>query len=241
LEKTYLTYKYTRTELDFEFFKIQTYFQENIKQLISRKKELKKFLNEDIKQNPDDIDIIQEAYSKDILLNNFFPNILLGSTIVNILSYLESALSQICEDYIDFVNSEIKLKHINGTNNIERTRIFIKVVINVEIHELDKYWNIISDFWKIRNCIVHQNYKVKNWNLLNSKHDLFKIISKYKDISVNEKSERLEILGSKNIAKLLNSTKLFVDGTMRLIEDCYIIESKQTRGDISLDFDYPPF
>lgn len=237
MQKTYLTYDLTRKELDFEFYKIQSYFKENIQQLIKRKKELSRLLKEDIEANPGDTEILQNAYSDDMLRNKFFPNILLGSTIVNILSFLESALTKICEDYIDFVDSEIKLKHINGSNNIERTKIFLKIVINIDIHKLDKNWNIISDFWKIRNCIVHQNFKVMNWNLLNKQHDLYKIISRYRDISVNATNERLIIMGNKDIEKLLHSTKLFVKGTMDLIETSYIIESKQKRGDISLDFE----
>jgi len=84
-----------------------------------------------------------------------FPRVLRYSCFTLLYSLLETNLEHIC----DFVKSNKSLalapRDLAG-KGIERSRIYLKKVANVEFPDSTSEWNEIKNYNRIRNCIVHR-------------------------------------------------------------------------------------
>jgi hypothetical protein len=149
---------------------------------------------------------------------------LYSGLLTTVFSFLESYLSIICNEYNVFTGVKLKLKDINGSNNIERANRYFKLVLRIELEKLDNYRIPISEFWKIRNCIVHRNsnFMVEEDKSI-TEQKLFPIIKKNKTIQIDESQGILYLTGSDEIKDLIDNIKGYFNSLCNLINDKKIV------------------
>ena len=100
----------------------------------------------------------------DALSDNYFyvsaslKRILFNSSLVTCFSYVESKQKELCELYLKYSNSKIKLKDLSGSGDFEKAIKFYKKVIGVEFSdEMNALYKNLMAFKDLRNLIVHHN------------------------------------------------------------------------------------
>lgn len=119
----------------------------------------------------------RDDYSK---FNQIFPNFFRMSTFIGQYSYFENKLSRLCEHIHEKKNYRLKASDLSGDNLIERARRYFKLVVDVELDDLNTEWTKITDYQKIRNRLVHNGSNIiaeKDKPVEQQK--LYRIIKKY--------------------------------------------------------------
>lgn len=115
-----------------------------------------------------------------------FPQILYKSTVVSIHSIFESTLARISMSIEKKTSSKIKMKQLRTVGNeIDNILNYLRLVHNLEFDNLDVDLTKLSNYIKIRNCIVHQNASISQLDQSN-KGGLKKAIDNLDDVSVDE-------------------------------------------------------
>lgn len=95
------------------------------------------------------------------------------SQIVMLYSSLESKLRDGCNSYAKAYNKEYTVSNLNGQNDLDNIKLFLKRSMNIKIDELNPEWKFVNDLRKVRNKMVHHN------GLVNSDDSDFKSISEF--------------------------------------------------------------
>ena len=97
-----------------------------------------------------------------------FTNLMRSSFFVSLYSYLEAWLNNECrESQIENPQIKVSLDDIHGTG-INRARTFLAKVLDTSFpFDDDPNWKQIQWYSKIRNCIVHNEGKVRESSLKN--------------------------------------------------------------------------
>lgn len=96
-------------------------------------------------------------------LSEVFPKVLRQSFFVTCYSYLEHILNELCRAFARDVPKTIELKDLRG-DGIDRARNYLKKAHGVSFPDQSPEWNRLCEFRRIRNCIVHDNGRVRDKN-----------------------------------------------------------------------------
>jgi hypothetical protein len=98
-----------------------------------------------------------DEYSK---LHSIFPHFFRLSTFIGLFSYFENQLVKMCQRIHERKKYKIKLSDLNGDNTVEKTYRYLKLVVGIEMDDLNTHWEKIKDLQKIRNRFVHNNSNI---------------------------------------------------------------------------------
>lgn len=113
-----------------------------------------------------------------------YPSIHRKSLFISIYSFFEHKLTSLCKEIIEKKKIELKLNDITGSG-IEKSQKFLKKVVKINFPDNTSEWKLIKDYNKIRNCIVHNNGIIDDYN---KPGELKKIIENIYHIRYDEDS-----------------------------------------------------
>ena len=115
--------------------------------------------------------------------------ILRKSLVIAIYSFLEHHLNLIGNHLADFHATDVKLTDFSG-GGIKRAKSYLTKVHNIEFCMLNDCWSFLSNFNKVRNCLVHTDGDV---SLMESPKSLSNIVHNSDGLSlINEKQIKIE-------------------------------------------------
>ncbi|MDE3145357.1 MAG: hypothetical protein KGL19_14465, partial [Bacteroidota bacterium] len=186
---------------DLAFFK--EYIEFNLDKLKGREHKLNSLLNEDISETPHFKEILENIYEQDkIRLPAYFYH----STIVSLYSLLEVTLNEICNTIIKKTDFAFSLEQIAYKNIIDKARIFLTKVANLNFENTDTLWLKITTIQKLRNYIVHDNTQIKSKDITTN---LIKLLNDFGIIQSEIDKEFFFITNPQLLFDFLNIIKDF--------------------------------
>jgi len=142
------------------------YFKDYIFEIQLR---LKKFQTDFIKQTKIDFnnDFGKDANYFSIYenesnrVNENFPSLFYNSTFLALFSYFENCLNTQCQLLFKYKNRNVYLENIKEKNYIKKCKKYLVNEFEIDLCLIQKEWNLIMIYQKIRNCIVHNNSNIK--------------------------------------------------------------------------------
>ena len=92
-------------------------------------------------------------------IHEIFPSFYRHSTFIGLYSFLETRLYSLCDNMQRLKEYKIKL---SGGSNIEKSKKYFTLVVGINTEDLNKFWAKLTDYRKIRNCLVHNNGFIKD-------------------------------------------------------------------------------
>lgn len=135
--------------------------------------------------------IIDEKERADYMNNNYLfegsvlmnlMSVQRNSALISAFSLFEGNMSRICNEFEICLNSNIKLKDLNGKGTLDNYWNFLKNVIDIDTANLESVFSQIKEYNFIRNRIVHNGNIIKDEKKakeIEKKHQELKV---YKDI-----------------------------------------------------------
>lgn len=148
-----------RKRFSHELKYLNEYFELNNNMLIERKEKLDADLKVDIQKHPEHEESFRGFYEIDYIK---IPCYFYNSAIVSLYSLLETNINSLCGIIQEETNFAIELSDLSGFNIIDKAKRFLSKVANINFEKINKKWNRITDFQKLRNLIVHNNAQMKN-------------------------------------------------------------------------------
>ncbi|EKO6398811.1 hypothetical protein RVX07_000635 [Escherichia coli] len=147
--------------------------------------ELKKAYEDEKKNAPDDyINYLEDYYSEQYdFLVNIQPNIFNKSALVSLYSCLEHNLNDYCNICQRIVNTNISVTDFNG-DGIHKAKRYLTKLMDINFG-LSQEWRFMTEFNKVRNCIVHANGDIKKMSTAVALKD---IIDKTPTLSLNNEN-----------------------------------------------------
>ncbi|EFN5877210.1 hypothetical protein [Escherichia coli] len=147
--------------------------------------ELKKAYEDEKKNAPDDyINYLEDYYSEQYdFLVNIQPNIFNKSALVSLYSCLEHNLNDYCNICQRIVNTNISVTDFNG-DGIHKAKRYLTKLMDINFG-LSQEWQFMTEFNKVRNCIVHANGDIKK---MSTAVALKNIIDKTPTLSLNNEN-----------------------------------------------------
>ncbi|QLV00765.1 hypothetical protein HV284_06565 [Escherichia marmotae] len=147
--------------------------------------ELKKAYEDEKKNAPDDyINYLEDYYSEQYdFLVNIQPNIFNKSALVSLYSCLEHNLNDYCNICQRIVNTNISVTDFNG-DGIHKVKRYLTKLMDINFG-LSQEWQFMTEFNKVRNCIVHANGDIKKMSTAVALKD---IIDKTPTLSLNNEN-----------------------------------------------------
>jgi hypothetical protein len=123
-----------------------------------------------------------DAYEGEVMKYHEFIKILNSSTLVSIYAFLEHSLRDISTSTGFFRKKKIMPKD----NYIQKSKKYIEKVSEIDISDLENYWQKVIEFQRIRNLIVHNesNYRVDE-NKPIEKQQCHNLITNFKGIGAD--------------------------------------------------------
>jgi hypothetical protein len=97
---------------------------------------------------------------------------------------LETSLDCLCRYLISSNKIKIELKDLRG-EGIERAKIFLNKVCDINFPETSNEWNEIKKLNKVRNCIIHAEGEIES---AHGKEKLKNIIESTKGLALREEN-----------------------------------------------------
>lgn len=141
-------------------------------------------------------------YAKKVYINTF-DNLLSINTFLMMYSYLEEFLYHVWKSFG-------KEQAVSGSGSLKRFEEIIRNVLGLDLNQ-DREWELLCDYAKVRNCILHANRRV---SILKEKdkNDLERIIKKSGG-HMSKKKDRIELSG-----KYLESVSSTIDSLIKRVE-----------------------
>jgi len=115
---------------------------------------------------------IAENYSEKYSdISRIFPHNFRASFLIQIISFIEHELKEICEQYEFSNKTKYSINDLKGNNDIEKAKQYLTKSCNVNFDKLNPEWQFILMVKRIRNKLVHHQGFVKkterDWKLFN--------------------------------------------------------------------------
>ncbi len=92
-------------------------------------------------------------------LSDVFPKIIRHSMFITSYAFLEHALSQLTSGLAHEAPKRVSVEDLKG-DGIDLARAYLKKVQGVTFPDQSAEWNRLSDYRKIRNCLVHADGRI---------------------------------------------------------------------------------
>ncbi len=155
---------HTSSELD----SFKDYIVHSSENILTTQVEFEKLFSSEESTDESQDDYWNHEYHK---LNDIFPYFFRQSTFIGLYSFLENRLYSLCDNLQRIKGYKIKISDLNGKNYIEKSKKYLKLIVGLETDDMNALWNKITEYQKIRNCLVHSNGSI------NDNQPLYKIVA----------------------------------------------------------------
>ncbi|WP_321415467.1 hypothetical protein [uncultured Desulfobacter sp.] len=160
-----------------------------------------------VENNPEDAEVYAElCFSDKEAIYEFIRN-LRYSSLVNLFSFLESSLNNLCltlRKEMKIVISPEDLRH----QGVIRSQIYLKKVCSVDFPSDGNDWKQIEKLNKVRNLIVHEQGIIKN-KKENPGKKTFNVVNNTDGLSI--KNDRQVIVEDNYFPKIIRNVKNLLD------------------------------
>lgn len=139
-------------------------------------------------------------YTKEVYINKF-DSLLNINTFLMMYSHLEEFLYHAWKNFG-------KEQKVIGSGSVKRFKEIVRVVLGLDLNQ-DREWELLCDYEKVRDCILHANGRV---SIYKGKKDLERIINESRG-DLSKKKDRIVLSG-----KYLESVSNTIDRLIKLIE-----------------------
>lgn len=153
-----------------------------------------------------------DMYETEILNFGNYRDILYNSSFVTAYSIFENQLKVLCLQLEKYNKSKIKLTDIKGKGYINQCKNYIEKVIEINLTDLNKLWEIITFYQKIRNIITHSGNSIEKSN-----QDFTKNKFKIKGISFGTKNNLITIESKDFIEYFLSISNQYLENIINKI------------------------
>lgn len=113
--------------------------------------------------------LIGELIEQRALISYDFPNSFRASFIIQLFTFLEFELRNICEYVANKNNSNFTINDLKGNSDIEKAKVFLKKEEKIIFETLEPEWSIINNIKILRNILIHHQGFIKgNDNRINN-------------------------------------------------------------------------
>jgi hypothetical protein len=139
-------------------------------------------------------------YEKEIYISTF-DSLLSINTFLMMYSHLEEFLYHVWKSFG-------KEQAVSGSGSLKRFKKIIRNVLGLDLNQ-DREWELLCDYEKVRDCILHANGRV---SISKDKNDLERMINKSCGL-LSKKKDRIELSG-----KYLGSVSNTINRLIKRVE-----------------------
>lgn len=99
--------------------------------------------------------LIGEHYKQKSILSFDFPNSFRTAFIIQLFSFLEFELRNICDYHAKLKDSNFSINDLKGNSDIDKARLYLKKGAKINFNNLNPEWEFINNVRVIRNLLVH--------------------------------------------------------------------------------------
>lgn len=180
-----------KERIKLELENIQSFIEEISDYISERQSDIEKSYDSamsEIQSNEDEGFDPAFVYDDDIhKYNEVFPKHYFNPLLLSIYSLFENWLKRLCDLDSKRGFSNVKVNDLAGSNYIEKSRKYLKVVADLNMDDTEKDWQKIKDIQKVRNAIAHNDSNIKtDKNKELEKQDLYTILKNDNRIKLND-------------------------------------------------------
>lgn len=139
----------------------KNYIIESRNNISERQNSFNDMIKENLKSYPNNEQIIYAWFDDEhYQYNEFYPTIFNNSTLLSIYSFFEFNLKNLCISMSKCEKFAGELDDLNDRNLIKKSKKYLTLIANLDLKDIESIWVKITDFQKIRNCIVHNNSNI---------------------------------------------------------------------------------
>jgi len=120
-----------------------------------------------------------------VLLDYYFPHAFRSSFLIQIFSFVEFELKEICNHHHDTLKTDIAIADLKGGSDLEKAKTYLSKICKVDINDLQPEWNYLLEIRRVRNTLVHHSGIIAPDN--SDRKILLSFIEKENGIEVKEK------------------------------------------------------
>ncbi|WP_116789529.1 hypothetical protein [Flavobacterium psychrotrophum] len=153
------------------YLAMQTFIESNIEEKQAHFNTIYDSIDEieDIEQYNIEFRKFDEAHGTDLFYyDSEFPNRIRYYLIIQTQVVLEKHMKGLCKRLQLFFESPFDIDDLKGNSDLERGKIYISKLCNINFRDLEPFWSFLNDMRKLRNQIVHYNghYTLKDKEML---------------------------------------------------------------------------
>ncbi len=213
-----LTFRLYRAHTSSELTSLKEYINHSAKSILSAQQDFEREYAQETKGevNPSEQDYWDHEYYKVI---EIFPSFYRQSTFIGLYSFLEERLNSLCDQLRRFKKYKIKLSDLSGENIIEKSKKYLRLVVDLEIEGLDTLWLKITEYQKIRNCFVHLNSSIiRDKELPLEKQKLYPIVKANPDLELKP-GGIIDIVNDNFLLQFILTIRSYISSLLDKIED----------------------
>ena len=152
-----------------------------------------------------------------------FPHNFRASFFVQIISFIEYELKEICEFHFAKFHPELSFSELKGNDELDKAKTYLTKSANIDFRKLDPEWNYIKHAKEVRNIIVHHQGEI----ILNSNRRA-RIIEKFIENKNSYKLEFKKVFKNNKFEKTNEATLIIKnkEATNELLENTKILFKK---------------
>lgn len=201
---------------DFKFDPIKAYLQhtQNLIQEVELdvKDKIKKW-DESKGSNPEIPDGF-DFYEHEVITTGEFRSLLNNSMFLTIYSFFENEFVALCEYAGSIQGSSLKPKDLSDNSYISQCRKFVTKVLKVDLSNLEKEWEEITNFQILRNSFAHNNGILKNNN-----SNIIGFMRKIDGLEIDEIALKVKIKDHQFLILLIDKLVKFLNSIIEKIID----------------------
>lgn len=180
-----------KRKIQFELENIKSFIEEISGYITDKQREIEKSYDIAINEIEGEVDYENDPsffFDDDIhKYNEVFPKHYYNPLLLSIYGLFENWLKKLCDIDSKRGFSNVKVNDLAGSNYIEKSRKYLKIVAELNLDDSENDWQKIKQIQKVRNAIAHNDSNIKTEkNRELEKQELYTILKNDTRIELNE-------------------------------------------------------
>ncbi|WP_316805322.1 hypothetical protein [Pedobacter nototheniae] len=168
-----------------------------------------------------------ELASEYMKLDYYFPHNFRASFLIQIFSFIEYELKQICNHHHHLLATDISISDLKGSSDLDKANLYLKKVCKINFNNLQPEWNYLNSVRKIRNRLVHHQGTITFDDP--DRKTILSFIKSSEDISIKEEKLEKKDFDKKDITIMITGKEFnekFLDNAEIFFKNLLEIEGK---------------
>ncbi|SDF95834.1 hypothetical protein SAMN05421827_102247 [Pedobacter terrae] len=152
-----------------------------------------------------------ELASEYMKLDYYFPHNFRASFLIQIFSFVEYELKQICNQHHYQFSTAVSISDLKGSSDLDKAKVYLSKICKIDFNRLQPEWSYLNSLRKIRNRLVHHQGTITHDDPDRKK--LLSFISENADVSIKE-----DLLLNKDF----DGEELTIMITGRALNECFL-------------------